>query len=165
MNRPAAVAVWMLRIAVFFGQFLPFPVGASENLVFQTKLEPEENKCLAELIRASNWWRYTPQFADELLRIAKVARANLNGKKQAAYLYLFEDGGWCGSAGCPMLIGERQADGRCGLLYDGNGIGRVTVLRSREHGYRRLYLPCEVRFDGRHYQQIRPGCPTVDVQR
>jgi hypothetical protein len=146
-------------------QFLLSPAGAAEKLSFRKKLETLERQCLAELIHASDWWKYTPQFADEMMRIAKVARTDLNGKDHTAYLYLFEDGSWCGTAGCPMLIGERQSDGRCRLLCDGNGVDRILVLRARDHGYRRLYLPCEVRFDGRQYQQLREECPNPNVAR
>jgi hypothetical protein len=37
------------------------------------------------------------------------------------------------------------------------------VLPRRDHGYHRLYLPCEVRFDGEQYQQLRDECPNVNV--
>jgi hypothetical protein len=146
-------------------QFLLSSASAAGKPSFRNELETRERQCLAELIHASDWWKYTPQFADEMMRIAKVARTDLNGKDHTAYLFLFEGGAWCGTAGCPMLIGERQSDGRCHLLYDGNGVDKIIVLRARDHGYRRLYLPCQVRFDGRYYQQLHPVCPTVDVQR
>ena len=80
------------------------------------------------------------------------------------YAYLFDNIGWCGSAGCALVIGETNG-GRCHLLYDGYGWYTFTVLRLRDYGYRRLYLPCEARFDGRQYKQLHPACPTVDVQR
>src|ERR1700680_2018897 len=114
MNRPYTVAGWGgLLIAIYLNEFFPSPASAAEKLAFRNNLETPERQCLAELIHASDWWKYTPQFADEMIRIAKVARTNLDGTDRTAYLYLFEDGGWCGTAGCPMLIGERQSDGRC----------------------------------------------------
>jgi hypothetical protein len=77
----------------------------------------------------------------------------------------FEDDGWCGTGGCPLLIGEAEARSTCRLLYDGAGFDNITVLPKRDYGYRRLYTPCEVRFDGRQYQQLHSECPSVDVQR
>ena len=163
MNRGYAVPGWGLLIAICLQEFFLCPASATEELVFRNRLETDERRCLAELIHTSDWWKYTPQFAGEMMRIAKVARTDLNGKDHPAYLYLFEDGGWCGTAGCPMLIGERQSDGQCRLLYDGNGFDKIIVLRARDHGYRHLYLPCEVRFDGRQYQQLRDECPNANV--
>jgi hypothetical protein len=101
----------------------------------------------------------------ELTATASVGRIDLNGYGRNGYIYLFENIGWCGSAGCALLIGERQADGSCQLLFSGSGSHTATVRRPRDHGYHRLYLPCEVRFDGRQYQQLHPECPTVDIQR
>jgi hypothetical protein len=39
------------------------------------------------------------------------------------------------------------------------------VLQQRDHGHRRLYTPCEARFDGHRYLQLHPQCPTVGVRR
>lgn len=65
-----------------------------------------------------------------------------------------------------MLIGEVGAKGECHEIYHGAGFeAAITVLRKRDHGYRRLYTPCELRFDGREYDQIHEDCPTIDVQR
>ena len=100
-----------------------------------------------------------------MLAAAKVAPAYLNGNGRKDYFYLIEGEGWCGSAGCKLLIGETRRDGICRLLYDDDGLDNISLLRQRDHGYRRLYTPCEVRFDGRQYQQLHPACPTVDVQR
>ena len=76
-----------------------------------------------------------------------------------------------------MLIGEADKQGACHEIYSGSGDSRkpkltdtgfdpvMEVLRRRDHGYRRLYTPCELRFDGHEYQQIHDECPTIDVQR
>ena len=74
-----------------------------------------------------------------------------------------------------MLIGEVRKDGRCHEIYSGSGFHEamadsgfkpgMTVLRRRNHGYRRLYTPCELRFDGHEYQQIHEECPNINVQR
>ena len=164
MSRRCAVAEWGFLITICLSQFFLFPASAAENLPFRRTLATDEKECLAELIHASDWWKYTSQFADEMMRIAKVARSNLRGKGEPAYLYLFDDGGWCGTAGCPILIGKRQGSGECLLLYDGNAADKIIVRRARDHGYQRLDLPCEIRFDGRHYQQLHPACPTDDVR-
>ncbi len=78
---------------------------------------------------------------------------------------MIEGEGWCGTGGCPLLIGEVRKKNTCRLLYDDAGFDNISVLPRRDHGYYRLYRPCEVRFDGRHYRQLHPECPTVDVQR
>jgi hypothetical protein len=87
----------------------------------------------------------------------------LNEREKLDYVYIFEADGWCRTAGCPLLIGEVQRDGTCRVLYDGMGDKTFTVLRGRDHGYRRIYAPCEARFDGRQYQQLREDCPNPDV--
>lgn len=64
------------------------------------------------------------------------------------------------------MIGERRKDHRCHLLYVSDGSEHAIVaLRRRDHGYRRLYTPCEARFDGKQYRQVHEECPTIDVQR
>ncbi len=101
----------------------------------------------------------------ELTATASVGRADLNGDGRKEYFYLFDDIGWCGSIGCALLIGQRQSDGVCHLLFSGSGWYTAEVLRPRDHRYHRLYLPCEARFDGKRYRQLHPECPTVAVQR
>lgn len=88
----------------------------------------------------------------------------MNNREQ--YIYIMHEFGFCGTAGCSMLIGEERHNGTCQQLYDGSGFTHaIAVLRKRDHGYRRLYTPCELRFDGHEYQQIHEECPTIDVQR
>jgi hypothetical protein len=96
--------------------------------------------------------------------VARVAHAKLNHNRSRAFVYLFEDIGWCGSAGCALLIGEAHNNGLCHILYDGYGWYSFTVLNTRDYGYRRLYLPCEARFDGRRYQQLNPDCPSAKIE-
>ncbi len=98
-------------------------------------------------------------------RIAVVARAHLDGKRYVDYFFLFEADGWCGTGGCALLIAELKKGNSCRLLYDDAGFDNIDILSGRDHGYHRLYTPCEVRFDGRQYQQLHPECPTVDIQR
>ena len=95
---------------------------------------------------------------------AAVARADLKDNGTQDYIFLIEGQGWCGSAGCPLLIGEMRSGGTCHLLYDDRGGDYVTVLLQRDNGYRRLYTPSEARFDGRQYQQLNPECPTYQVR-
>jgi hypothetical protein len=38
-----------------------------------------------------------------------------------------------------------------------------SLVDQRDHGYRRIYAPCEARFDGHQYQQVRDECPNPDV--
>jgi hypothetical protein len=99
-----------------------------------------------------------------MLQVAQVAKARLNDKGFVDYIYVMVDGiDWCGTAGCQMLIGELRPNGTCRLLYDATGDRSFTVLGARDHGYRRIYAPCEARFDGHRYQQLREDCPSLDV--
>jgi hypothetical protein len=94
-----------------------------------------------------------------------VGTALLNNEGRPDYVFLFEADGWCGTAGCPLLIGELERGGACHLLYDGMGDKSFTVLRRLDHGYRRIYAPCEARFDGQQFQQLHEDCPNPDVPR
>lgn len=99
-----------------------------------------------------------------MVKIASVASIILNNRGYPDYVYVLEDGiEWCGTAGCKLLIAEKGQDGTCHLLYDGVGDTSFTVLRHRDHGYRRIYAPCEARFDGHEYQQLHEECPNLDV--
>ena len=62
------------------------------------------------------------------------------------------------------MIGELEKNGTCRLLYD-NAADGLFVLRRRDHGYRRIWTPCEARFDGHQYQQLHEDCPNPDVPR
>jgi hypothetical protein len=99
-----------------------------------------------------------------MMSISKVATAVLNSKGRWDYIYIFEAIGWCGTAGCPLLIGELERDRNCRLLYDAAADG-LAVLRRSDHGYHRIYTPCEARFDGHQYQQLHEECPNPDVLR
>jgi hypothetical protein len=61
-----------------------------------------------------------------------------------------------------MMIGEVRRD-RCRMLYGYDSDGTFTVLRERDHGYRRFWSPCEARFDGRQYQLLHETCPNAEV--
>ena len=145
------------------------PLGtAAETIRLTKKLTSGEAGCLSELL--SIHYRYPGDHTDSILELrgsARVGRTILSKKKYKAYLFLFENTGWCGSAGCMLIIGERRKDGRCHMLYDGGDGSRnaIRVLRRRDYGYRRLYTPCEVRFDGRQYQQMRVECPNAVIHR
>ena len=96
---------------------------------------------------------------------AWVARANLSDDRRKDYIFLIEGSEWCGTGGCPLFIGREETDGSCRLLYDDSGFRKFNVLRQPDNGYRRLYTPCEARFDGRQYQQLNPECPTPSILR
>ena len=107
-----------------------------------------------------------PEFHQEMLAAAVVARADLKGNGQRQYIFTIADFAFCGTAGCSMLIGEARKDGACHQIYtDAGSEVAITVLRQRDRGYRRLYTPCEVRFDGHEYFKFHDECPTIDVQR
>ncbi len=101
-----------------------------------------------------------------MISIAEVGRADLKGDGHKEYVFVFNGGiRWCGTAGCQLLIGETRSDGVCHLLYSGSGDTSFTVLRRKDNGYRRLYMPCEARFDGRQYWRLHPDCPNAVVRR
>jgi hypothetical protein len=127
------------------------------------KLTRDETGCLRELIAVSHEADVPSKERHQLAAVAKIGRAHLIGNGREDYFYLFEDIGWCGSGGCLLMIGERQKDGACHLVYEGAG-DNITILRPRDNGYRRIYAPCELRFDGRQYRQVHPDCPTLDTQ-
>jgi hypothetical protein len=143
---------------------LSISTATAQMLSFSNKLTMQQVNCLSQLLRTSDW-KYLPQSYSEMMKIAQVATAVLNNTEWLDYIYIFEAIGWCGTAGCPLLIGELGRDGVCHLLYDAAGDTSFTVLRRRDHGYHRIYAPCEARFDGHQYQQLHEDCPNLDVPR
>jgi hypothetical protein len=139
---------------------LVLSAAQAQTLTFSRNLSTVQKGCLAQLLQKS----WTPRFHKEMMKIARVASSILNNKGRPDYIYLFEEIGWCGTAGCPLLIGELERDGDCRLLYSASADG-LFVLRHRDHGYHRIYTPCEGRFDGREYQQLHEDCPNLDVRR
>ncbi len=154
-------------VLIAFALLLPPLKAAAEAVQLADVLSTDDAKCLSELLR--HYYDYPGDHsADvaELSRSAKVGRATLSRHEPQAYIFLFHNIGWCGSAGCLLFIGEKRKDRHCHLLYVSDGSEHsIDVLRKWDHGYRRLYTPCEARFDGRQYQQIRQECPTIDIQR
>jgi len=163
MNKQAAYRFLAFVNATFLSLIIAWNADA-QKLQWSKALAGDETRCLTDLLHASHWAGAPSEEVRELISVARVSRAHLDGNRRMDYAYLFDNIGWCGSAGCALVIGEMEK-GRCHLLYDGYGWYTFTVLRSRDYGYRRLSLPCEVRFNGRQYQQLHPACPTVDVQR
>lgn len=156
----------MPRLSLFAGfvaalTALSSSAAVANMLRFSGQLTKEQSKCLEAVIGSSHW-EYSPRSRVQLPAIAQVAAARLSDDRRA-YIFVFEADGWCGTAGCPLLIGELQRNGTCHLLYDGMGDTGFTVLRRRDHGYRRIYAPCEARFDGRQYQQLHEECPKPGV--
>jgi hypothetical protein len=150
-------------IAIGAGGFVPPPVAA-EKLRFVPIHGTDERRCLADLIAGR--WNYSPEVHPEMMATAKLATANLHGVRRRGFFYLFDGRGWCGTAGCILLIGEARPGASCRLLYEVSGFeGAIETLRVSDHGYRRLYTPCETRFNGKEYWPVREECPTLDVQR
>ena len=151
------------RLLIFSGCLAVCASTAAAQMThFSKKLDRHQVDCLKRLWHASRW-KYLPESYSEMMKITQVKTAMLNDRERPDYIYLFEDDGWCGTAGCPLLIGESQRDGNCRLLYDDMGDASFTVLRRRDHGYRRIYAPCEARFDGHQYQQLHEECPNLEV--
>jgi hypothetical protein len=149
--------------------------AAAEKLKFLPIHTAAQRQCLADLVRESRW-RDSREVDPETLATAIAAEANLSGGRRRAYFYVFEGPGWCGTIGCPLLIGEVRWGAKCHLLYDGTGFANalrehgglrpaMDVLRARDHGYRRLYTPCDTRFDGKQYQKLHEECSRLDIPR
>lgn len=140
--------------------------ASAETVHLSKKLTAVELRCLHDLLIQDS---VRHPDADEIRRLiteTSAARANLRGTGRRAFIFVIEDVGYCGTAGCLMLIGERRVDDKCHVLTAANADGdEVTVLSRRDHGYRRLYAPCELYFDGQHYQQVHEECPNADVHR
>ncbi len=148
-----------------FGLIVAIPTHTTaQDLIFSRNLGDLQVYCLRKLLRVSDW-RYLPKARPEMMKIARVATAMLNDRGRPDYVYIFEGKGWCGTAGCPLLIGELASDGSCRLLYDDMGDTSFAVLRRRDHGYHRIYTPCEARFDGRRYQAVHEDCPNPQTPR
>jgi len=138
---------------------------AAEQVQFTRLLDDSERRCLGEILRNGHW-RRTSQFHPEMLAVAVAAEVELKKDGRKEYIFVMADSSFCGTAGCSMLIGEDQGNGSCRELFDGSGFTHaIAVLNARDHGYRRLYTPCELRFNGHQYQQLHEECPTLDVQR
>jgi len=132
---------------------------------FTGSLSQHEQRCLTDMLRNGHW-RHSPQFHETMQHLALVAQAHLGTSGRTDYVYIMRDSEFCGTAGCSMLIGEAGQDGTCRELFDGSGfVHAIKLLHKRDHGYRRLYTPCELRFDGRENRQLHDACPTLDVPR
>lgn len=138
-------------------------MAAAKRLNWSIKLGTDEVRCFDQIYPASQW--NNSHSEEKMLADAKVASGYLNRNGRRSYFFLIEGERWCGTAGCKLLIGEVEQAGICRLLYDDDGSDNIDILQRRDHGYRRLYTPCEARFDGQQYQQLHPECPTVDIQR
>lgn len=154
----------LARFAILGMALMSYAAAAGE-IAYWSRLTPAERSCLAQLLKTGDW-RLVPQFHDEMMSIAAVAETHLDGARRKHYIYIMHEFPYCGTAGCSMLIAEVRQDGICHEIYDGSGFKHaISVLGTRDHGYRRLYTPCELRFNGREYRQIHDECPTIDVQR
>src|SRR5713226_4799635 len=89
--------------------------AAAEELEFSPIHTTAERQCLADLLRDSRW-RHSREDHAEMMATAMAAEADLSGDRRKAYFYVFEGPGWCGTIGCPLLIGEVRSGGRCHLL-------------------------------------------------
>lgn len=154
--------------AALLGCSAAFGSNSAEHAISLTKrLSARDLGCISRVLPMH--FRYPGDHSkdiSDLLRIAKVGHAVLGPRHHQAYIFLFEDRGYCGSAGCMLMVGEERRGRICKLIYESDGFAQaITVSDKRDHGYRRLYTPCEARFDGKQYQQIRIECPTAKIHR
>ena len=83
--------------------------NAAEAIRLSEGLSRAETGCLLELLSA--YYDYPGDHSadiSELSRSAKVDRVRLSDRPHKAYIFLFENIGWCGSAGCLLIIGEKR---------------------------------------------------------
>src|SRR5712691_11131452 len=88
-------------VLIAFALLLPPLKAAAEAVQLADVLSTDDAKCLSELLR--HYYDYPGDHsADvaELSRSAKVGRATLSRHEPQAYIFLFHNIGWCGSAGC-----------------------------------------------------------------
>jgi hypothetical protein len=155
--RVGATLLFLLALSA-----LPARGAAAGKLVFSKQLTPAQAHCLDELLNAPDWGG-EPDEKRELRGAAQVSTATLGDNGRTQYIYLFKTSEFCESAGCLIIIGEIQPSGACHLQYDYDSDGSFTVLRKRDHGYHRIYTPCEARFDGRQYQLLHGDCRNAVV--
>ena len=138
--------------------------SSEQKVSFAKSLTNADRRCLAEMLRAGHW-RITPQFHQDMISAAVVGRVHLKENGPKEYIFVVTDFASCGTAGCSMLIGKKDRGGKCHEIYSGSGFtSAIGVLRKRDHGYRQLHTPCELRFDGLEYRQLHEECPSIDVQ-
>jgi hypothetical protein len=158
---PSAASIGLFVVLV---SVVSAPASA-QKISFSHELASPARRCLSQLLENGRW-RRSPQFHQEMQSVAVVAQTRLGMNDRVQYFYIMDRSEFCGTAGCSMLIGEDQGNGSCRELFDGSGFTHaIAVLNARDHGYRRLYTPCELRFNGHQYQQLHEECPTLDVQR
>lgn len=144
-----------------------YSYAAEQSMMIQYKkpLTAAAQRCLSKTLKSDDW-RYTPRLHQHIMSVAVFAKIELDGARLQHYLFVIDDFSFCGTAGCSMMIAEAGEDGLCHEIYSGSGFVDATeVLAKRDHGYRRLSTPCELRFDGRQYQQIHNACPNINIQR
>lgn len=168
MRHTNDVARWASRFlvgAVCLG-FLISDCSATEAVKLRKTLTADETRCLRELFHEH--YVHYPQESDinALIAETSVGQADLKGNGNRAFIFVIEDIGYCGTAGCLMLVGERRLDGKCHTIAAASADGgEVMVASRRDHGYHRLYAPCELYYDGRQYQQVREECPNAVIHR
>jgi hypothetical protein len=139
--------------------------GRARPTYYKQSLTIAAQRCLREILQTGNW-RHSPDLQKKMMSVAVSAQANLDGPARKQYIYVMKDFSFCGTAGCSMLIGETSPGGSCHEIYsDAGSEVAITVLQQRDHGYRRLLTPCEVRFNGREYEKLHDECPNINVQR
>jgi hypothetical protein len=166
-NRPSR---WAFTVLLGAACLAVFSAGclAAEKVKLRKGLTAADSRCLRELFHERFVDDLSASEVNEFIAETVFGRADLKGDGLREFIFLIHDIGYCGSAGCLMLIGERRQHGKCHLLDEGKGAGvgdTLVVLDRRDHGYRRLYAPCELYFDGRRYRQVHEECPTIDVER
>lgn len=148
----------LLRAGLAAAAPLAYSEASAQMLLFSHQLSPSQRACLTDVINGSEWGSSAESSA-QMPAIAQVATARLSDHRKS-YVFVFDAEWWCGTAGCPLLIGEVEQDGSCRLLYDDMGDETFTVLRRRDHGYKRIYTPCEARYDGKQYRAVHEDCPS-----
>lgn len=156
-GRSAAILSLVIILIIHSSAF------CAETIRYRKILTAPERSCLSQILRTGEW-RLSPDFHKSMILAAHVARIDLNGDHRKEYIFIISEFASCGTAGCSMMIGQTDKRGVCREIYSGAGFEHATrVLAKRDHGYRRLYTPCEVRFNGRQYQQVREECPNAVV--
>lgn len=155
----------VLLVAVACTNFVTPGWAAADKVELRKRFTAVELRCFRELFHQRPL-RYSPTEINKFRTETEVGRADLTGNGRYSLIFVVHDVGYCGSAGCLMLIAQPRSDGKCHMLAEASSDGgEITVLNRRDYGYRRLYAPCELYFDGQQYQLVREECPNIDVPR
>src|SRR5439155_27294928 len=101
---------------------------SAEKVKLHKGLTADEARCLGELFRERYVGDVSASELNSFITETVVGKADLKGDGRYQLIFLVHDIGYCGSAGCLMLIGEHRRDAKCHLLDEGKGASDTIVV-------------------------------------